>query len=72
MELSTYIFNKNDRSLDRFKFFLTEFDYSIYNTKNILTSIDDIVVSINSLDSDHKTIGNYYLISNKILPIFKQ
>ena len=72
IELSTYIFNKNDRSLDRFKFFLTEFDYSIYNTKNILTSIDDIVVSINSLDSDHKTIGNYYLISNKILPIFKQ
>ena len=68
MELSTYIFNKNDRSLDRFKFFLTEFDYSIYNTKNILTSIDDIVVSINSLDSDHKTIGNYYLISNKNTP----
>ena len=68
MELSTYIFNKNDRSLDSFKFFLTEFDYSIYNTKNILTSIDDIVVSINSLDSDHKTIGNYYLISNKNIP----
>ena len=68
MELSTYIFNKNDRSLDSLKFFLTEFDYSIYNTKNILTSIDDIVVSINSLDSDHKTIGNYYLISNKNIP----
>ena len=70
IELSTYIFNKNDRSFDNLKFFLTEFDYSIYNTKNILTSIEDIVVSINSLDSDHKTIGNYYLICNKNTPNF--
>lgn len=70
IELSTYIFNKNDRSFDILKFFLTEFDYSIYNTKNILTSIEDIVVSINSLDSDHKTIGNYYLICNKNIPNF--
>ena len=65
MELSTYIFNKNHNAFDRLNSFLDEFDYSIYSIKNILTSIEDIVILINSLDSDHKTIGNYYLISNK-------
>jgi len=65
IELSTYIFNKNDKAFDRLKFFLTEFDYSIYNTKKILTSLEDIIISINKLDSEHETIGNYYLIYNK-------
>ena len=65
IELSTYIFNKNDKAFDRLKFFLTEFDYSIYNTKKILTSFEDIIISINKLDSEHETIGNYYLIYNK-------
>ena len=65
MELSTYIFNKNHNAFDRLNSFLDEFDYSIYSIKNILTSIEDIVILINSLDSDNKTIGNYYLISNK-------
>lgn len=65
IELSTYIFNKNDKAFDRLKFFLTEFDYSIYNTKKILTSLEDIIISINNLDSEHETIGNYYLIYNK-------
>tara|TARA_B110000037_G_C16999655_1_gene456633 strand:- start:95 stop:991 length:897 start_codon:yes stop_codon:yes gene_type:complete len=68
MELSTYIFNKNNKGFDRLNFFLTEFDYSIYNTKNILITVDDIVVLINNLDTKHKTIGNYYLISNKNIP----
>ena len=65
IELSTYIFNKNDKAFDRLKFFLTEFDYSIYNTKKILNSLEDIIISINNLDSEHETIGNYYLIYNK-------
>ena len=65
IELSTYIFNKNDKAFDRLKFFLTEFDYSIYNTKKILSSLEDIIISINNLDSEHETIGNYYLIYNK-------
>jgi len=65
IELSTYIFNKNDKAFDRLKFFLTEFDYSIYNTKKILTSLEDIIISINNLDSEHETIGNYYLVYNK-------
>ena len=65
IELSTYIFNKNDKAFDRLKFFLTEFDYSIYNTKKKLTSLEDIIISINKLDSEHETIGNYYLIYNK-------
>jgi FkbM family methyltransferase len=65
IELSTYIFNKNDKAFDRLKFFLTEFDYSIYNTQKKLISLEDIIISINNLDSEHETIGNYYLINNK-------
>ena len=65
IELSTYIFYKNDKAFDRFKSFLTEFNYSIYNTKKILTSLEDIIISIKSLDSEHETIGNYYLINDK-------
>tara|TARA_B100000780_G_C21027505_1_gene411922 strand:- start:89 stop:991 length:903 start_codon:yes stop_codon:yes gene_type:complete len=65
IELSTYIFNKNDKAFDRLKFFLTKFDYSIYNTKKILTSLEDVIISINNLDSEHETIGNYYLLYNK-------
>ena len=71
MELSTYIFNKNNKGFDRLNFFLTEFDYSIYNTKNILITVDDIVVLINNLDTKHKTIGNYYLINNENIHEFK-
>ena len=72
IELSTYVFNKNDKAFERLKFFLTEFDYSIYNTKKILTSLEDIIISINNLDSEHETIGNYYLIYNKnILNLMK-
>ena len=65
MELSSYIFNRENQSFDYLKNFLSEFNYSIYSTKNIQTSIEDIALLINNLDTKHKTIGNYYLISNE-------
>ena len=71
IELSTYIFNKNDKAFDRLKFFLHKFDYRIYNTEKILTNLEDIVTLIDSLDSEHETIGNYYLINDKNFLNFK-
>ena len=65
MELSSYIFNSENQPFDYFKNFLSEFNYSIYSTKSILTSIEDIALLINNLDTKHKTMGNYYLISNE-------
>ena len=65
MEFSSYIFNKKDQAFDYLKSFLVEFNYSIYSTKNRLTSIEDLALLINDLDTKHKTIGNYYLISNE-------
>ena len=64
IEFSKYIF-ENDR--DSFIFlekFLFNFDYSIYGTNNKLTSIEEIKYQLKNLNSDHKTIGNYYLIKN--------
>ena len=65
MEFSSYIFNMNDQAFDYLKSFLVEFNYNIYSTKNRLTSIEDIALLINNLDTKHKTIGNYYLISSE-------
>ena len=65
MELSSYIFNRENQPFDYLKNFLSEFNYGIFSTKNILTSIEDIALLINNLDTKRKTIGNYYLISNE-------
>ena len=70
IELSSYIFNKKGQAFDYLKSFLYEFNYSIYSTKKRLTSIEDIALLINNLDTKHKTIGNYYLISNENIQDF--
>ena len=65
IELSSYILKKN-KNLDYLKFFLKEFDYNIYDTKKKLVSLNNIIKLIKKLDTQHKTIGNYYLINNGI------
>ena len=65
IELSSYILKKN-KNLDYLKFFLKEFDYNIYDTKKKLVTLNNIIKLIKKLDTQHKTIGNYYLINNGI------
>jgi len=65
IELSSYILKKN-KNFDYLKFFLKEFDYNIYDTKKKLVSLNNIIKLIKKLDTQHKTIGNYYLINNGI------
>ena len=65
IELSSYILKKN-KDFDYLKFFLKEFDYNIYDTKKKLVPVNDIINLIKKLDTQHKTIGNYYLINNGI------
>ena len=64
IELSKYIFENNHDNFIFFKNFLSNFDYSIYDTKNKNISPDEIMKLLNNLDANHKTIGNYYLIKN--------
>jgi len=65
IELSSYILKKN-KNFDYLKFFLKEFDYNIYDTKKKLVTLNNIIKLIKKLDTQHKTIGNYYLINNGI------
>ena len=64
IEFSKYIFENNDDSFAFLTNFLITFDYGIYGTNNKLTTIEEIKLLLKNLDSDHKTIGNYYLIKN--------
>lgn len=68
IEFSSYIFKKNEKAFDYFQNFLKEFNYNIYDTKKKLIPISNIIELINKLDKNHKTIGNYYLINDKIYP----
>lgn len=70
IELSSYILKKN-KDFDYLKFFLKEFDYNIYDTKKKLVPVNDIINLIKKLDTQHKTIGNYYLINNENIHEFK-
>jgi FkbM family methyltransferase len=63
IEFSKYIF-ENKNNIDYLKNFLTNFDYSIYDTKKIKISLDDVLVKLNKLQKRYKTIGNFYLIKN--------
>ena len=73
IELSKYIFENNHDNFTFFKNFLVNFDYSIYNTKNKIIDIDEIMILLKNLDANHKTIGNYYLIknNNNVIDLFK-
>ena len=64
IELSSYIFSTNKKGSDYLKNFLKDFNYNIYNMENKLTNLDVVIKEINKLDSEHKTIGNYYLLNN--------
>jgi len=63
IEFSKYIFENKD-NIDYLKNFLINFDYSIYDTKKIKISLDDVLVKLNKLQKRYKTIGNFYLIKN--------
>ena len=71
IELSKYIFENNENSFFLEKFLLN-FDYSIYGINNKLITIEEVKHLLKGLNSDHKTIGNYYLIKNdkSIIDIF--
>ena len=64
IELSKYIFENNDDNFVFFKNFLTNFNYSIYDTSKKNISPNEIIKLLNNLDINHKTIGNYYLVKN--------
>ena len=64
IELSKYIFENNYDNFINLKNFLTNYDYSIYDTNNQNINPDEIMKLLNNLDINHKTIGNYYLIKN--------
>jgi FkbM family methyltransferase len=63
IEFSKYVF-ENKNNIDYLKNFLTNFDYSIYDTKKIKISLDDVLVKLSKLQKRYKTIGNFYLIKN--------
>ncbi len=63
IEFSKYIFD-NKNNIDYLKNFLTNCDYSIYDTTKMKISLDDVLVKINKLQKRYKTIGNFYLIKN--------
>jgi len=72
IELSKYIFENDENSFVFFENFLVNFDYSIYGVNNKLITIEEIKCLLKDLNSDRKTIGNFYLIKNdkSLLDIF--
>ena len=64
IELSKYIFENDNNSFSFLENFLVKFDYRIYGTNNKLITIEEIKYLLKNLNSDHQTIGNYYLIKN--------
>ena len=63
IEFSKYIFDKQE-NIKYLKFFLMNYDYSIYDTNNLKTNLEDILKKLDNLKKRFKTIGNYYLIKN--------
>ncbi len=63
IEFSRFIFNENN-SKEFLSYFLKKFDYKIYDINNMNISENKIFESIASLDEQHNTIGNYYLVKN--------
>ena len=71
IELSKFIFD-NKKNIDYMKFFLSNFDYQIYDIKKNKVEMSEIIDKINLLTKRHKTIGNYFLIkkNSKQLNLF--
>ena len=63
IEFSKYIFDKKE-NIKYLKNFLLNYDYSIYDTNNSKTNLEDILKKLDKLKKRFKTIGNYYLIKN--------
>ena len=63
IEFSKYIFDKQE-NVKYLKNFLLNYDYSIYDTNNSKTNLEDILKKLDKLKKRFKTIGNYYLIKN--------
>jgi FkbM family methyltransferase len=63
IEFSKYIFDEKSK-IEYLIFFLSNYDYSIYDTNNKKISLEEIMVRLNQLTKRYKTIGNYYLIKN--------
>ena len=63
IEFSRFIFNENN-SKEFLSYFLKKFNYKIYDINNMNISENKIFESIASLDEQHNTIGNYYLVKN--------
>ncbi len=62
-EFSKYILDNKD-NIEHLKFFLTKYDYCIYDTKKKKINLEEILIQLNSLTKRYKTIGNFYLIKN--------
>ena len=63
IEFSKYIF-ENKNNIDYLKNFLLNSDYSIYDTKQEIISLEEVLKKLNNLKKRYKTIGNFYLIKN--------
>lgn len=68
IEFSRFIFNE-EKSKEFLSYFLKKFDYKIYDIKNMNISENKIFESISSLDEQHDTIGNYYLVKNNSMKL---
>ena len=63
IEFSKYTLD-NKNKVEFLKFFLSKFNYLIYDTNNKKVSLNNILIKLNKLKNRHKTIGNYYLVKN--------
>ena len=63
LEVSKYIFDYKS-NIDYFRNFLSDFNYSIFDTNNDKILFEDLLLMLKNLDKDRKTIGNFYLIKN--------
>ena len=63
IEFSRFIF-EDKLNIEFLIFFLSHYNYSIYDTNNKKMNLDEIIIKLNHLNKKYKTIGNYYLIKN--------
>ncbi len=63
IEFSKFIFD-NKANIDYLKDFLAKHDYKIYDTNKSETHLEEILMKLDQLTKNYKTIGNYFLIKN--------
>ena len=63
IEFSKYIFDNKD-NINYLKYFLIEYNYSIFDVNYKKQNLDNILDMLKNLKKRYQTIGNFYLIKN--------